>query len=452
MILHNSQHEKSQSRFAHIFSILKVSQLLRQVGICKSYGVSCFEVFQILFQLVFQCQNLFRLLESKFAELLPHKDVFYRFLNEPRFNWRRFYQLFSIKVVEHFETLTSSKRVRVFIVDDTVMSRNRSKKVEMLARVYDHVFKKYVKGFTLLTLGWSDGFSFAPLDFTLMSSSKEENRYNEMKEGIDKRLNGYKRRLEAFLPKPETVVQMIERALQAGFTADYLLMDSWFTHMPLVKKIYDKGMHVIGRVKDINQRYIHQGQVLSLRKLYAAIPKNGKAEILGSVQVKSTSEGEISLKIVFVRNRNNRKEWLAILTTDVFMEEMEIIRTYGMRWDIEPFHKVIKSLLKLGKEFEGRSYDMMISHTTIVFTRYLVLEWERRENNDDRTCGGMFFLFCEEIKDMDLKTALQQLMIFVFSLIMNKVNQEEIICQVFDWISQLPNYLKSLWPVPLCES
>jgi hypothetical protein len=49
---------------------------------------------------------------------------------------------------------------------------------------------------------------------------------------------------------------MIDRALQAGFTADYLLMDSWFTHMPLVKKILDNGLHVIGRVKDINQRYI----------------------------------------------------------------------------------------------------------------------------------------------------------------------------------------------------
>ena len=452
MIQHNSLLEQTQNRFNQIFSILKVSQLLRQAGIRKSYGVSCFEVFQILFQLVFQCQNLFRLLESKYAELLPRKDVFYRFLNEPRFNWRRFYQLLSIKVVERFETLTSSQRVRVFIVDDTVMSRNRSKKVEMLARVYDHVLDKFIKGFTLLTLGWSDGYSFAPLDFTLMSSSKEENRYNEMKEGIDKRLNGYKRRLEAFLPKPETVVQMIDRALQAGFTADYLLMDSWFTHMPLVKKILDKGLHVIGRVKDINQRYIYQGQELSLRKLYATIPKIGKAEIFGSVQVKSTTEGKITLKIVFVRNRNNRKEWLAILTTDVSLEEAEIVRIYGMRWNIEPFHKVIKSLLKLGKEFEGRSYDMMISHTTIVFSRYLVMEWERRENNDDRTCGGIFFLFCEEIKDMDLKTALQQLMIYVFSLIMNKANPEEIICQVLDWISQLPNYLKSLWPVPLCES
>jgi hypothetical protein len=53
---------------------------------------------------------------------------------------------------------------------------------------------------------------------------------------------------------------------------------------------------------------------------------------------------------------------------------------------------------------------------------------------------------------MELKTALQQLMVYVFSLMADKSNYEEIICQVRDWISQLPNYLKALWPDSLCES
>ncbi|MGI6119514.1 MAG: hypothetical protein ACOYIB_02915, partial [Desulfosporosinus sp.] len=43
----------------------------------------------------------------------------------------------------------------------------------------------------------------------------------------------------------------------------------------------------------------------------------------------------------------------------------------------QTFFKMAKSHLKLGTEFQGRSFDMMISHTTIVFTRYLLLEWER---------------------------------------------------------------------------
>ena len=48
-------------------------------------------------------------------------------------------------------------------------------------------------------------------------------------------------------------------------------------------------------------------------------------------------------------------------------------------------------LLKLQKEFQGRSYDYLISHTTIVFARYIVLSWQNRCNTDQRTLGGMFY-------------------------------------------------------------
>ena len=450
MIHQNNLSEKSQNSFSQIFSTFKVSQMLRQAGIRKSYGFSSFLVFQILFQMVFQGLCLLQLLQSKRGEDLPHKDVYYRFLNDPKFNWRKFYQLFCLKVVGFFETLTSAKRIRVLIIDDSPLSRDRSKKVELLARVYDHVAQKFIRGFQLLTLGWSDGFSFVPLDFALMSSSKQENRYQETNEDINQRSSGYKRRQEALLPKPQVALLMIQRILLAGVRVDYILMDSWFTLMPFVEKLLFEGVHVIGRLKELKQRYIYNGRALSLSELYKAIPKNVKEQILGSLLVESKSG--IHLKIVFVRNRNNRKEWLAILSTDVTLEDEEVVRIYGMRWSIEPFHKAGKSLLKLGKEFQGRSYDLMISHTTIVYTRYLVLEFERRNNTDDRTFGGMFYLFCDEVKDIDLMTALRQLMIFAFSLMSKNSNQEEIRCQVFEWIRQLPNFIKALWPVLLCET
>ena len=134
------------------------------------------------------------------------------------------------------------------------------------------------------------------------------------------------------------------------------------------------------------------------------------------------------------------------------LEADETVRIYGMRWSIEPFHKTIKSLLKLENEFEGRSYDMMISHTTIVFSRYLILEWERRNNNDDRTFGGIFFEYCDEVKDMDLMTALRQLMVFVFALMSKPDDQDGVIRQVLDWIAQLPNYIRASLPLSLCES
>jgi len=156
------QHSLSeQSRFSKLFATLHIGKALRQAGISKSFGLSSSAIFRIVFSLVFEGKNWFRLLESHRGADLPGKDVVYRFLNQPSFAWRRFLQTLSLQIVRYFESLISSKRVRVFIIDDSVLSRNRSKKAELLARVFDHAAGRYIKGYTMLTLGWSDGFSFA---------------------------------------------------------------------------------------------------------------------------------------------------------------------------------------------------------------------------------------------------------------------------------------------------
>lgn len=59
----------------------------------------------------------------------------------------------------------------------------------------------------------------------------------------------------------------------------------------------------------------------------------------------------------------------------------------------------------MGSEFQSRSYGAMVSHTTIVFTRYIILEWLRRNQNDEKTYGELFFMYCEDIQDMDLTNA-----------------------------------------------
>ncbi|MBQ6995333.1 MAG: transposase, partial [Lachnospiraceae bacterium] len=82
-------------------------------------------------------------------------------------------------LLKYFNSLTRPERVNVLILDDSVIKRNRSKSVELLVRVYDHVEHKCQRGFTLLTLGWSDGYSFIPTGFNMLSSANKSNRYNE---------------------------------------------------------------------------------------------------------------------------------------------------------------------------------------------------------------------------------------------------------------------------------
>ncbi len=229
-------------------------------------------------------------------------------------------------------------------------------------------------------------------------------------------------------------------------------MDSWFTQAPLLRQLYEMGLPVIGMVKELKQRYRLNGKLMTLKEVYATLPKCKATEILGSV-ITETACG-LSIKLVFVQNRNKRREWLAIITTDLTVSEDEIERIYGMRWSIETFFKFTKSYLKLGTEFQGRSFDMLISHTTVVFSRYLVMEYERRRENDAKSLGGLFFLFADEVRDLDYQTALQQLMTLFLKLAGAKSKQEKtnVFCQLREWIVGLPCYIKGLFIDLSCES
>ena len=118
----------------------------------------------------------------------------------------------------------------------------------------------------------------------------------------------------------------------------------------------------------------------------------------------------IPAKVVYVRNRNNRKDYLCLLSTDLSLEENEIIRLYGKRWDIEVFFKVCKSYLKLSRECHSLSYDAMTAHTAVVFTRYMMLSLESRESNDIRSLGELFVYISDEMADITWLQALQILL------------------------------------------
>jgi len=445
MILYKDSSEQTKNALLQTFKTLKIGELLRKSGIRKAQGVSVNEVFKFLLLLVFQGKNLYRFLDSKRSDLAVSKNTYYRFLNTSTYNWRRFLLLLTSKVITSLNKLTRPERVRVFILDDSIVTRNRSKNVELLAKIYDHAAHRFQKGFTMLTLGWSDGYSFIPTDFAMISSSSQENRLQEASSSIDKRTNGYKRRVESIKKKTDIAIAMIQNALKQGIVADYVLMDTWFTHEPMIQAILKEGLNVIGMVKQLKQKYTYKGRSYSLNELRTLIPKNNANNMLGSV-IAQTKNG-VPVKLVFVKNRNNKKEWLTILSTDLSISEEEIVRIYGNRWSIEVFFKSIKSFMKLGTEFQGRSYDMMISHTTIVYTRYIFLEWLRREEKDQKTFGELFFMFCDDIHDMDLTTALQSLMgLFVEQLKSAGIKKLRTVkSQLQQWIDSQASFIKALF-------
>ena len=88
----------------------------------------------------------------------------------------------------------------------------------------------------MFTLGWTGNYSFVPVPFNMMASADEKNRLVPASASVDKRKSGYSNRQDAVQRKPEAAVNMIHDALTTGIQAAYVLMDTWFTNEPFIKK------------------------------------------------------------------------------------------------------------------------------------------------------------------------------------------------------------------------
>lgn len=122
------------------------------------------EIFQYLFLLIFSNRSMYMNLISGRNTPAFAKDTVYRFVKTLRINWIRFTTILSGRIIKDAVVpLDSKDRANVLIIDDSMFERSRSKKVELLAKVYDHAKHAYKFGFRMLTLGWSDGSTFLPV-------------------------------------------------------------------------------------------------------------------------------------------------------------------------------------------------------------------------------------------------------------------------------------------------
>lgn len=92
---------------------------------------------------------------------------------------------------------------------------------------------------------------------------------------------------------------MLDRVLNHGMIASYVLMDSWFTHAPLIQEVLHRGLtQALPRIwtKTVPSRALLRSQVQGKKK---NILRSFHAELAPGIPV-----------LVFVRHRTNKKEWL----------------------------------------------------------------------------------------------------------------------------------------------
>lgn len=443
--LHHSS-EILSTKTSHFLEEFHVGKILKSCNAYKVRGFSVKDVFQVAFENAFSSKSFFQKEKEASASIPFAKDTFYRFMNSHSINWRRFTLQLASAVIQKIAPLTAEDRRNVLIVDDSLFSRARSTKVELLARVFDHAEGKHTKGFRMLTLGWSDGNSFLPLNHCLLSSTKRRNRIQEVSRDVDARSNGGKQRKLAQTKAPTVVQELLKEAKAAEIPARYVLFDTWFCSPASMIQIKELGYDVVAMLKRTEKiHFQYQGRGQSAPAIFRAAKKRrGRSAYLFSVEVEARKdEKTIPVKLVFVRNRNKPQDYLILASTDVTLSEEEIIQTYGKRWNIEVFFKMCKTFLKLGKESRSISYDALTAHVSIVFARYMMLSLEQRRNVDKRSIGELFFLAYDELQDLRYIDALH----LILKMLVDVIKQRTIFMEkeLDDMLNSFLENLPILW-------
>jgi hypothetical protein len=442
--------------FSSFMKEFKVNQLFRKCHMNKKKGFPVKDVFQMIFLLAFTGKSFSGFLHSRNNPFQGKKDTIYRFLQQTRCNWRKFLFLLSAKVVnEALLPFTTPKRY-TWVVDDSPYERPRSTSVEGLSRFFDHSRGRFSRGFRMLTLGLTDGATFIPFAFSLLSSHQKENQLCPMDASIDGRSKRAHLRKESQEKAPDVFFNLLDGALKHCPLVSTILFDSWFSFPALIRKCALRGLSVVCMLKNTPKIYYSfGGKVLSLSSLFNRIQKRPQGPILGSCVINlNLTDNPLYARIVLVRSEKQKNQWLALLSTDLSLSEDEIVTLYGKRWDIEVFFKMVKSVLKLTREFQVRSYDALVSHTSIVFIRYIMLAVIARRNTDPRTFGELFYACYDEIQDITLMEALTLLLELLKTTIKQifVLSEERVKELVAYFVNSLPAWLKGKVLLLNCES
>jgi hypothetical protein len=453
--LNEQRVNKSIKTFVNQFN---VSQLLKKANGYKNKGVPVIQIYTYLVQLLFTKKSMYMDMLTGKQCIGFSKDTVYRVLNATYINWTSFLLWLAAVVIGFVSTLTGEKRLNAIIVDDTMFERLRSKKVELLANVHDHAAKganKFKRGFRMLTLAWTDGVTLIPMMFRHLSSADKKSRYNEMNGQIDKRTIGYRIRKEAISTATENLLSMLRQAKKAMIPAKHVVFDSWFSFPSTMMSICEIGFDVVCRLKDTTKiKYWFGGKKQTLKEIYTANKKRcGRAKYMLSVEVMIYNDKEETrrARIVFVRDRNNRKKWIAFGSTDMTLTEDGIIELYGKRWDIEVFFKICKSYIGLAREFQGISYDSMTAHTTVVMTRYIMLAVQKRQNEDPRSFGELFFMMYDEVADIKFSEVIARLLEMLHTFLNDNLgfSDKQIDEFIEFFVTKLPSFFKDPFaPLP----
>jgi len=371
------------------------SSACKSLNPLKKRGYSFETIFSCLITLPFlgiQSVNAFA--GSALANhIKARKDVFYRLKNSSNICWRLVLWMFSMKFIKLVKKQTSSiddtDTPKCLILDDSMLEKT-GRYIEKVSRMFDHVSKRYLLGFKLLAMGYWDGTSFIPLDFSLHreKGSNKNKPFGLKKKEYKKQFRKKRekgsytavRAKEADTSKIESALKMFWYAVSQGLMIDYVLMDSWFTcdaFIKAVKRVKKQTVHLIGMYKTPKTKFYYMGEKLTHSQIRNKLGKAKRCRKLKLYYKEAlVSYNDVDIRMYFSRKGTNGK-WRVFITTDTNLSFIRMVEIYQIRWTIEVFFKESKQLLGLGK-CQSNDFDAQVADITITMIQHILLTLKYR--------------------------------------------------------------------------
>jgi predicted nucleic acid-binding Zn finger protein len=388
-----------------IFSSLKCfsfSVLCKCLNPLKLRGYSFESIFSCLICLPFLGLKTVHSMTSSMlaSHIEARKDAFYRLKNNPGICWRMILWLFAAKFIKLTDTggESDSDVLRCLIFDDSTLPKT-GKYIEKVSRVWDHVLNRCILGYKLLVMGYWDGCSLIPLDFSMHREKgknankpyglKNKEYRKQYRKKREKGTHAWDRAKEADSSKIDSVVKMYWRAITQGIKVDYVLMDSWFTcdaFIRMVKRVKSQRVHLIGMYKIYKTRFSYKNQKLTYSQIRNTLGKAKRCRRLRLYYKEAIVDynGQ-PLKMFFSRQGKNGK-WRVFITTNPELS----------------FIKKAKQLLGLGR-CQSNDFDAQIADTTITMIQHILLTLQYRMEHYESK-GALF----ENLKEGIIQSRLNE--------------------------------------------
>jgi len=224
----------------------------------------------------------------------------------------------------------------VLIFDDTIQEKAWTDESELMCWHFDHCSGRTVRGINLLNaLYYCNGTSI-PVAFELV---KKPIQYSEI---ATKKL---KRKGEK--TKNEMMREMIETCIGNALKFRFVLMDSWFSSQENFDFITGKGRHFIAALKD--NRLISLSEEDRKKKRFVRVDElNFPEQTAVQGWLKGYAKAVLVVRQVF-KNKDDSTGILHLVCSDLTCDYDAITTSYKKRWQVEVFHKSLKSNANLAK-------------------------------------------------------------------------------------------------------